>query len=53
MLSGFREKYLLSDSAYAGMRHGIFWTTATNLVTMGGIGFLFIWKDDGFNAYVA
>ena len=45
MLSGFREKYLLSDNAYAGMRRGIFWTTATNLVTMGGIGFLFYAMD--------
>ena len=51
MFEGFREKYLLSDSAYAGMRHGIFWTTATNLVTMGGIGFLF-YAMDGFVAHL-
>ena len=51
MLSGFREKYLLSDNAYAGMRRGVFWTTATNLVTMGGIGFLF-YAMDGFVAHL-
>lgn len=51
MLDGFREKYLLSDNAYAGMRRGIFWTTATNLVTMGGIGFLF-YAMDGFVAHL-
>ena len=41
MFASFKKKYLLSDTAYAGMKRGILWTTLTNLVTMAGIGFLY------------
>ena len=51
MFGNFKQKYLLSDSAYAGMKRGIFWTTATNLVTMAGIGFLF-YTMAGFVAHL-
>lgn len=46
MFTSFKEKYLLSDSAYAGMKRGIAWTTVTNLVTMAGMGFLFLTMND-------
>ena len=28
--------------AFAGVKRGIFWTTLTNLITMAGMGFLFL-----------
>ena len=51
MFGNFKQKYLLSDSAYAGMKRGILWTTITNLVTMAGIGFLF-YTMAGFVAHL-
>ncbi len=42
MFASFKEKYFLSDRGIAGVKRGIFWTTATNLVTMAGMGFLFL-----------
>ncbi len=42
MLTSFKKKYFLSDKGVAGVKRGIFWTTITNLVTMAGMGFLFL-----------
>ena len=37
-----KKKYFLSDKGVAGVKRGIFWTTLTNLITMAGMGFLFL-----------
>ena len=42
MFASFKKKYFLSDKGIAGVKRGIFWTTVTNLVTMAGMGFLFL-----------
>lgn len=42
MFASFQKKYFLSDKGVAGVKRGIFWTTLTNLVTMAGMGFLFL-----------
>lgn len=42
MFASFKKKYFLSDKGIAGVKRGIFWTTLTNLVTMAGMGFLFL-----------
>ena len=42
MFASFKKKYFLSDKGIAGVKRGIFWTTITNLVTMAGMGFLFL-----------
>ena len=42
MFASFQKKYFLSDKGVAGVKRGIFWTAITNLVTMGGMGFLFL-----------
>ena len=41
MFASFKEKYFLSDKAVAGVKRGIFWTTVTNIVIMGGMAFLY------------
>ena len=41
MFASLKEKYFLSDKAVAGVRRGIFWTTVTNIVIMGGMAFLY------------
>ncbi len=47
MFASLKEKYFLSDKAVAGVRRGIFWTTVTNVVIMGGMAFLY-YAMDGF-----
>jgi len=42
MFASFQKKYFLSDKGIAGVKRGIFWTTLTNLITMAGMGFLFL-----------
>ena len=42
MFASFKKKYFLSDKGIAGVKRGIFWTTIVNLVTMAGMGFLFL-----------
>ena len=42
MFASFQKKYFLSDRGVAGVKRGIFWTTLTNLITMAGMGFLFL-----------
>ena len=42
MFASFQKKYFLSDKGVAGVKRGIFWTAITNLVTMAGMGFLFL-----------
>ena len=42
MFASFQKKYFLSDKGVAGVKRGIFWTTLTNLITMAGMGFLFL-----------
>ena len=42
MFASFKKKYFLSDKGIAGVKRGILWTTITNLVTMAGMGFLFL-----------
>ena len=42
MFASFQKKYFLSDKGVAGVKRGIFWTAITNLVTMTGMGFLFL-----------
>ena len=44
MFASFQKKYFLSDKGVAGVKRGIFWTTLTNLITMAGMGFLFLVK---------
>lgn len=51
MFASLKEKYFLSDKGIAGVKRGIFWTTATNLVIMGGMAFLFL-AMDGFTAHL-
>ncbi|MDO4796521.1 MAG: ABC transporter ATP-binding protein [Coriobacteriales bacterium] len=38
----FRQKYALSQAGEANVKRGTFWTVVTNLLVMGGIGFLFM-----------
>lgn len=45
MFTSFKKKYFLSDKGVAGVKRGIAWTCATNLVTMGGMAFLFFVMD--------
>lgn len=45
MFASFKKKYFLSDKGVAGVKRGIAWTCATNLVTMGGMAFLFFVMD--------
>ena len=45
MFASFKKKYLLSDKGVAGVKRGIAWTCVTNLVTMGGMAFLFFVMD--------
>lgn len=42
MFASFQKKYFLSDKGVAGVKRGVFWTTLTNLITMAGMGFLFL-----------
>ena len=42
MFALFQKKYFLSDKGIAGVKRGVFWTTLTNLITMAGMGFLFL-----------
>ena len=42
MFASFQKKYFLSDKGVAGVKRGIFWTALTNLITMAGMGFLFL-----------
>ena len=42
MFASFQKKYFLSDKGVAGVKRGIFWTTLTNLISMAGMGFLFL-----------
>lgn len=42
MVASFKKKYFASDKGIDGVKRGIFWTTITNLVTMAGMGFLFL-----------
>ena len=42
MFASFKNKYFLSDKGIAGVKRGMLWTTLTNLVTMAGMGFLFL-----------
>lgn len=42
MFASFKKKYFLSDKGVANVRRGIVWTVITNLVTMGGMAFLFL-----------
>ena len=42
MFASFQKKYFLSDKGVAGVTRGIFWTTLTNLITMAGMGLLFL-----------
>ena len=42
MFASFQKKYFLSDKGVAGVKRAIFWTTLTNLITMAGMGFLFL-----------
>lgn len=42
MFASFQKKYFLSDKGVAGVKRGIFWTALTNLVTMAGMGLLFL-----------
>lgn len=45
MFASFKKKYFLSDKGVSGVKRGIFWTCVTNLVTMGGMAFLFFVMD--------
>lgn len=45
MFASFKKKYFLSDKGVAGVKRGIAWTCVTNLVTMGGMAFLFFVMD--------
>lgn len=38
----FRKKYALSEAGEANVKRGTLWTVITNLLVMGGIGFLFV-----------
>ncbi|MDO4539150.1 MAG: ABC transporter transmembrane domain-containing protein, partial [Coriobacteriales bacterium] len=38
----FRKKYALSEAGVANVKKGVLWTVVTNLLVMGGIGFLFL-----------
>ena len=38
----FRKKYALSEAGEANAKRGTFWTVATNLVVMAGIGCLYM-----------
>lgn len=38
----FRKKYALSEAGEANVKKGTFWTVITNLLTMAGIGFLYL-----------
>ena len=51
MFASFKEKYFLSDKAVAGVKRGIFWTTVTNVVIMGGMAFLY-YAMAGFVAHL-
>ena len=42
MFASFQKKYFLSDKGVAGVKRGFFWTTLTNLISMAGMGFLFL-----------
>ena len=42
MFASFQKKYYLSDKGIAGVKRGVFWTALTNLITMAGMGFLFL-----------
>ena len=42
MFASFQKKYFLSDKGIAGVKRGVFWTALTNLITMAGMGFLFL-----------
>lgn len=42
MFASFQKKYFLSDKGVAGVKRSIFWTALTNLITMAGMGFLFL-----------
>ena len=42
MFASFQKKYFLSDKGVAGVKRGIFWTALTNLITMAGMGLLFL-----------
>ena len=51
MFASLKEKYFLSDKGIAGVKRGIFWTSVTNLVIMGGMAFLFF-AMNGFAAHL-
>ena len=51
MFASLKEKYFLSDKAVAGVKRGIFWTTITNIVIMGGMAFLY-YAMTGFVAHL-
>ena len=51
MFASLKEKYFLSDKAVAGVKRGIFWTTVTNIVIMGGMAFLY-YAMAGFVAHL-
>ena len=51
MFASLKEKYFLSDKAVAGVKRGIFWTTVTNIVIMGSMGFLY-YAMAGFVAHL-
>ena len=51
MFASLKEKYFLSDKAVAGVKRGILWTTVTNIVIMGGMGFLY-YAMAGFVAHL-
>ncbi len=38
----FRKKYALSEAGESNVKKGTFWTVITNLLTMAGIGFLYL-----------
>ena len=42
MFASFQKKYFLSDKGVAGVKRSIFWTALTNLITMAGMGLLFL-----------
>lgn len=45
MFASLQKKYFLSDKGIAGVKRGIFWTTITNIIIMGGMAFLFLLMD--------
>lgn len=42
MFASLKTKYFLSDKGISGVKRGIFWTTLTNIIVMGGMAFLFL-----------